>query len=65
MISTTVVSEEPCGGMFMNCALQISHLCETEVLQQVNSDHDSSRCARCALNRLITDIGFILRGDEK
>jgi hypothetical protein len=42
-----------------------SHLCETKVLQQVSADHDSSRCVRCALNRLITDIGFILRGNEK
>jgi hypothetical protein len=62
MINITVVSEVPSGGMFMNSAIQISHLCETKVLQQENFDHDSSRCA---LNRLITDIGFILRDDEK
>jgi len=62
MINITVVSEVPFGGLFMNSTLQISHLCETKVLQQVSADHDSSRCA---LNRLITDIGFILRCNEK
>lgn len=65
MINIAVVSEVPSGGMFMNCTLQIGHLCETKVLQQVSCDHDPSRCARHALNRLITDIGFILRGEEK